>query len=141
MINSHWKLGVTGREDLIADMLRAFPAAGVFKKRQCSSRLSKDDRNIQIPVGRRNEDLVSFVMFHALGTISALHTLEEYRCIGLGTWTMESVSKELVLGGLIPLCEIEPYNDQSMRLVQKIGFRLAQKVCWVLYTPSPVVSP
>lgn len=118
-VNAHWKYGGEGYDCSIAQAIRAFGAVGIFN--------NEDERS--------TENLVSWVILMRLGTLNALHTLDEHRSKGLGRWTMEAASKWVAQEGLIPLCEIEPYNKQSKCLVEKIGYKFIQKVCWMRYTP------
>lgn len=131
-INSHWKYGSKGHEQSIAEDIKSFRAAGIFKR----------NSEMEAVVGSSGENLVSWVILTRTGTLNALHTLEEYRGRGLGSWTMQAASKWLAAEeDLIPVCEIENYNKESKRLVEKIGFEIIQEVRWMQYKPVTEAKP
>lgn len=125
-VSDNWKFGCDAHIPSISEAIRTLGSAGVFKKRD-----TKDIEN-----GRRNADLVSWVVLLRLGTMNALHTLDAYRGKGLARWTMQAASKWWAEQGLVPLVEVETYNDTSRQLVERLGFKFIQNVNWIQFFPT-----
>ncbi|CAL8103769.1 unnamed protein product [Orchesella dallaii] len=128
-VNTHWRYGSIVDHKRIAEAIKTLKSAGVFKR-------TKHPKTGEISSSRTNEDLVSWIVFRQIGTLNALYTVDDYRRRGLARWALEAASKWLAEAGFIPVCDIEEYNEDSRKLVDKIGFKLIQTVFWMTYEPS-----
>jgi ribosomal protein S18 acetylase RimI-like enzyme len=83
-----------------------------------------------------DSELISWMLLNQIGTMSALHTMEQHRGKGYAEIVARNVTKAAKEIGLIPSVEMEPYNTSSFRLFSKIGYEFAFESEWITYSPK-----
>lgn len=75
--------------------------------------------------------LVGWGLTHDDGALGFLHVLPEYRRRGYGVEIVKKLIEEKRKLDKPVFCNIEPENDKSRNLVDKLGFVVDRKISWV----------
>jgi len=78
--------------------------------------------------------LKSWAVLSPIGAINLLRTDERFRKQGLGAFTIKEISLRKIQAELVPIGEIETFNDASGSLFTKVGFEKAYNTFWLYLT-------
>ena len=65
-----------------------------------------------------------------------LHTREEFRKRGLGSYLVKKIAEKTITKGMIPYVHIEDGNEKSISMFSKLGFVQSIKAVWVEHYPA-----
>lgn len=83
-------------------------------------------------VGRWNGQVVGFIGNHLEGSMGLLEVVPEFRKQGFGTILECHMIKHMLEKNLIPYCQVETWNDESLALQKKLGMEVSnEKVYWL----------
>ncbi|OXA46832.1 hypothetical protein Fcan01_18417 [Folsomia candida] len=82
-----------------------------------------------------DETPVSGIILHAFGLLSMLYTSEGERGKGLAKLAIKWASREMIKSDLFPASSIQSLNQASLRTHEKIGFKNAGSLYWIVYAP------
>ena len=78
------------------------------------------------------EEIVGFAGTHDERSMGMLEILPEYRRLGLATALEAHLINYLVSLGRVAFCQVAVYNDASIRLQQKMGLEISDRVIYWL---------
>ena len=70
------------------------------------------------------------------GAMGLLRTVEDWQGQGCAKASINALAFELTKSGVTPYVYIESFNDASINLFEKLGYRRVCDVFWVGYSPS-----
>ncbi len=80
-----------------------------------------------------NNNLIGFIGSHLEGSIGLLKVLDAYRRNGYGEILVKFMINVFLDRGLLPFAQVEPDNQASMKLQEKIGLVKSEKVVgWLM---------
>ncbi|CAG7726599.1 unnamed protein product [Allacma fusca] len=109
-----WKYASDGSRDYVEKCLQRSNSAGVYV----------------------NGEIAAGVIFEGHGVIGMLYSLSEHRGKGFARLVMHQLMKESAENQLVPGCMVELRNDISKTFQEKIGFKIAAKVDFVIYVKT-----
>ncbi len=65
-----------------------------------------------------------------------MHTLEEHRSKGYGLLCTKFLLEKVTKIGLTPYLCVDDGNVKSTKMVEKMGFKPTNPVCWVVSEPQ-----
>ena len=84
-------------------------------------------------IGRFEGNEVGFIGQHLEGSMGLLEVFPEYRKQGFGEELERYMIYKVREQGLLPFCQVEVGNDCSMRLQQRLGMIISEKLVYWLY--------
>jgi hypothetical protein len=109
-----WKYASDGSSDYVQNCLQRNNSAGFYV----------------------NNQIVAGVIFEGHGVIGMLYSLNEFWGKGYARLVMHQLMKESAERQLVPACMVEQRNIASKTFQEKIGFKVAAQVDFVIYTKT-----
>ena len=115
MLSNTWKFSSAGTQQMISQLTKLNRVFGLFKD--------------------QDSEPLAWMLIYSDGSLGMLHTREEERCRGLGSFLMKSVVEEALKLGLVPCVHIEDDNEISKRFFGKYGFQRGDFTQWIFHKP------
>lgn len=95
--------------------------------------LERDIKQQAILIGEKDGQMVGFIGTHLEGTMGLLVVLPEFRRKGYGEELEKAQIINLLEKGILPICNVEVDNLESLKLQKKLGLTISEKIQYWIY--------
>lgn len=140
-LNCYQYVDLAGGKREIADKLKIVPATSKDKEVIAANYQGVSEAELIEVIERGNlflgfdgdDNLVGFIGSHLEGSIGLLKVLAKYRRNGYGEILVRFMINHFLEKNLIPFAQVEPDNQASMKLQEKIGLAKSAKIVgWLM---------